>query len=167
MAGIQDLTALGYVVGIAFGSVAVEEDALAAAQQAASPGVVIEQAGRLGTATLQDIANAGQLPLDPAERAELAAQIGAAALDMVSTHANEKVDFHKDAVAIAKTMPDVWRVEHRLGDAPADGEPDSRQVVLSTLVACNQDGTGWDDDSQAALDSLADPKSYTAREKAS
>ena len=164
MRTIADLQTLGYFVGNAWGSVQVEEDALAAAQAAASPGIVIEQAGRIGTATLQDLANAGKLPTDPAQRAELATQIAAAALDMVSTHANEKVAFHQDAVAIAKTMPDVWRVEQHVGPAPAVGEPDGRQVILSALVACKADGTGWDEPSQAQLDALADKAAYAARE---
>lgn len=153
MGTIADLQTLGYTCGYAHGSVQVEQDALEAAQQEASPGAVIETAGKLTTATLEDLANAGRLPVTADQKQALAAKIGKAALEMVETHANEKVDFHQRALQIAKDSPDVWVVQHFVDD----------QLVAQLYVSCKDDGTGWDDDAQETLDALADKTAFDAR----
>lgn len=157
MATIADLQALGYACGYAHGSVEVEQEALAAAQQEANPGSIIEKAGQLTKATLEDLANAGRLPVTADQKQALAAKIGKAALEMVETHANEKVDFHQRALQIAKDSPDVWVIQQTVD---VDGED---HPVAQLYVACKEDGTGWDDDNQAALDALADKPSYDER----
>lgn len=158
MATIQDIQALGYTVGIAFGSVQVELDALAVAQADAEPSAIYVKAERITSDTLLDLANAGKLPEAADRKQALAAMIAESALDMLTTVATDKVDFHQRAVEAAKAMPTVWHVDQTVG---IDG--DGNQQVVSVYVACKEDGTGWEDDSQATLDALAHQPSYDER----
>lgn len=145
---LRDVAKLGYTVGQAWGSVEVEQTALDDAKAAADPQVVIEQVNAVTADTVQTLANIGKLPDDPAERLDLATKIGAAALEMLTEHVNEKVAFHERALEIAQTQPDVWHVS-----GPG----------LEIYVACKADGTGWDGDQQAMLDTLADPAAHKER----
>lgn len=159
---ISDIQKLGYITGIAHGSVQTEQDALTAAQANAAPGAVIETAGQIVQATISDLANAGKLPADVEGRQTLASNIAAAALAMVTEHRTDKVAFHERALAIAEAMPDVWRIEQWAVPPDNDGVP-GPPLVLSTLVACKQDGTGWDDAAQEELDLLADANTFAER----
>lgn len=150
---IDTIRTLGYEIGVAHGSVEVEQDALAAAQDAAGVTAITAAADTITTATVQDLSNAGKLPAASADRQALVAQIASAALDLVQQAADDKVAFHERALAAAQEMPDVWRIEQ-----VANG-----QTVLSVLVACKADGTGWDDGAQAQLDALADQAAYNER----
>lgn len=147
---IHDVEALGYSVGIAQGSVQVEEDALAEAKASGTPEVLAEQATTVTTETIAHLDRAGKLPDNETERRDLWAQIGEAAYQQLQTRANERVEFHERALAIAKEMPDVWVI--------------SGPGVTSVYVACNPDGTGVGDDEQAFLDALADPDAHKERE---
>lgn len=158
MATIQDLVALGYTVGIAWGSVEVEEAALDSARADASPQTVTRQAAEITKATLDDLAALQRLPDTDEKKNALAVEIAAAALDMVAEHANEKVEFHQRAVECAQTMPDVWHVDQSVDIVGADSVR-----VVSMYVACKQDGTGWDDESQAMLDALAHKPTFDDR----
>jgi hypothetical protein len=159
---IDTIRGLGYMVGIAHGDVQTEEDALTLARADAEPGAVIETAGQITTATLQDLANAGKLPATEDRRRALAAKIGDAALEMVTSHVNEKVAFHERAVALAKEMPDVWRVEQWAAGPDEEGVY-TPPLILSTLVACKPDGTGWTAEDQEHLDTLADQVAFAER----
>lgn len=159
---IDTLRGLGYTVGVAHGSVQVEEDALAAARDAADPNVVAEQASQVTTDTVQTLSTLGKLPETDAERLELVTKIAAAALEGLTLAVTEKVAFHERALAIAKEMPDVWRVEHWAVPPDNDGVP-GPPMILSMLVACKPDGTGWDEDSQEQIDALADTDAFAER----
>lgn len=154
---IGTLQGLGYTVGIATGSVQVEEDALAAAVAAAEPAVVAADVQVVTTQTLADLDASGKLPDTAEKRQALAATIAAAALDAIIERVTSKVDFHQRAVDIAKTMPDIWHI----GQTVDVG--DGTQRVVSIYVACKEDGTGWDDDAQAQLDALAHQPSFDER----
>lgn len=153
MTKIQDLEPLGYIVGCAHGSVQVEQDALDAAKAAADPQAVIEKVNTVTADTLQTLSNIGKLPETAAEKLELSQQIGAAALEMLTEHVNATVDFHERALQIAHDSPDVWHIEHRVGDLTG----------LAIYVSCKADGSGWDDDNQQMLDALADPDAFNER----
>lgn len=148
MATIEDIGNLGYTIGIASGSVQVEQDALQSASDAAAPAVILSQASQVTQNTLSAIDQAGKLPSDPGDRKTLAEAIAADAIDQLSTRADERVDFHQRAVAVAQDMPNVW---HLSG------------YGLEGYIACKEDGTGWDDDAQAHLDALANPDAHAER----
>lgn len=154
MPNISDLAPLGYAVGLAHGSVQVEQDALDAARVEASLPVIEQKVGTLTTETLDDLGNAGRLPANADEKQALAAQIALRALDMLTTHANDNVAFHERALAIAQESPDVFCVQQFAGDS----------MVVQTYVSCKADGTGWTDEDQAHLDALAHEPSYAERE---
>lgn len=158
MATIRDLETLGFTVGIASGCTETEETALHNAKVEASPQAVTREAGRITAMTLGDLQNAGRLPANADEKQALAARIAARALEMVTEVATEKVAFHERAVAEAKAMPTVWHVDQTVG---IDGNGNQR--VVSIYVACAEDGTGWDEESQAALDALSHQPSYDER----
>ena len=149
MATIEDLRALGYQVSVAHGGVAVEAEALAAAQAAADPATVITQVNTLTSDTLQTLANIGKLPDTPEGKLELSAQIGAAALDMLTEHIDATVAFHQRALEIAQSMPTVYGIS-----GPGFG------VYVSVDDAT---GLGSDEGAQAILDSLADPTAHAER----
>lgn len=153
-ATIQDIQTLGYTVGMAHGSVQVEQDALAAAKEAADPNVVAQQVNQVTADTVQVLDKLGRLPETPEERLELATQIGKAALEGLSAAVSERVAFHERALSIAQQSPDVWCVQQFAGDA----------MIVQTYVSCKADGSGWDEDAQAHCDALADKPSYAERE---
>lgn len=148
MATIADLLALGYECGLASGSVTVEEDALAAAQLAADPQTIADQANVAVAETVQALTTLGKVPTDEEERLQMFAQIGETAYKLLTEHASEKLAFHQRALEIAKTMPNTWHVT-----GPG----------FTGYVACKDDGTGWDTDHQAMLDALADPTAHAER----
>lgn len=154
MATLADLTTLGYKIGMASGSVQVEQDALAAAREAADPNVVLEQVNQVTADTVQTLDNLGRLPETEEERLTLATEIGRAALAQLTQRVTEKVAFHERALAIAQASADVWSVKQTAGDV----------TVLQTYVSTKVDGTGWTDDDQEHLDALADQPSYAERE---
>lgn len=154
MATITDLQTLGYECGIAHGDVAVEQAALDAAQAAAVPATITQQVSDVTTQTIADMTADGTLPTDPADQLVLAQKIAAAVLAALTGRATAQVDFYTRSLAIAQAAATVWRVQ-QLG---ADGA-----AILSCLVAAKDDGTGWDDDAQAHIDSLADPGQYAER----
>ena len=147
-ATIADLVKLGYECGHASGSVAVEEAALADAKQAADPQTVAAQVNTLTTETVQALDAVGKLPDTPEEKLALATKIAEQALGMLTEAVSEKVAFHERALAIAKEMPDTWHVAG---------------FGCQLYVNAKEDGTGWDDDQQAFLDSLADPDAHAER----
>jgi hypothetical protein len=148
MATIQDVTALGYTCGIAAGSVEHEQAALAVAQDGTDPVLIATQAAQVTQDTIKTLDEQGGLPADPAARQQLAALIATSALDQLAARADALVEFHQRAVEIAQTMPDTWHVSGWGNELYVD---------------CKPDGTGWDDDSQALLDALADPGSHAER----
>jgi hypothetical protein len=154
MATIDDLRTLGFTVGLAHGSVDFEQQALEAAQAQADPNVVAAQAAQVTADTVQALDNMGKLPETPEERQALAAQIATAALDQLTERVTGKVAFHQAALAIAQDSPDVWSVQQTAGG----------QTIVQTYVGCKDDGTGWDDQNQEALDSLARADVYAERE---
>lgn len=146
---IQDLEQLGYTVGIAHGSVKVEEEALAQAKADATADVIGQQVATVTTETIAQLADAGQLPDDREQRQGLASDIAAAALEQLHERATDRVAFHEAAVEMAKTMPDVWVI--------------SGPGVTTVYVACNHDGTGVGEEEQAFIDALADPAAHKER----
>lgn len=157
MATIDDLRTLGYTIGIAHGSVAVEEQALADANAAADPNVVAAQAADVTAETVKTLDQVGKLPDTPEARLQLASEIAAAALEQLTERVTDRVAFHERALEIARTSPDVWVVQHIV-----DVDGTDRQCV-QVYVAANADGTGWDDAQQALIDALADANAYAAR----
>lgn len=147
-ATVADLAKLGYECGLASGSVAVEEAALADAKAAADPAVVSVQVNTVTTETVQALDATGVLPDTPEERLALATKIAEAALEQLTTAVSEKVAFHERALEIAREMPDTWHVAG---------------WSLAVYVNAKKDGTGWDADQQAVLDSLADPDAHAER----
>jgi hypothetical protein len=148
---VNDLLALGFSVGMAYGAVDVEEAALAEAQTNAQPTVIAEQTDQVTRMTVQALDAEGKLPKTPEGRRELASRIAESALDHLTTRAEGLVSFHERAVEIAREMPNVWVV--------------TGPGVTNVYVACKDDGTGWDESQQAILDALADPKAHKERVK--
>ena len=157
-ATIDTLRKRGYQVGFAHGSVAAEEEALAAAHKAADPANVERLAAQTTAHTISALDAVGAMPRTPDARRTRAAEIADRALQLLTERADERVAFHQAALEIAQEMPDVYRVEQ----LAEDGSP-----LVSVLVACQPDGTGWDDAAQELLDSLADAKAFKARAKRS
>jgi hypothetical protein len=147
-ATIADLQALGYECGHASGSVAVEEQALADAQAAADPQTIAAQVNTVTAETVQALDAAGHLPDTPEDRLALATQIAESALSQLTEAVSENVAFHERALQNAREMPDTWHVSG---------------YGCQLYVNCKDDGTGWDDDQQAVLDSLADPGAHAER----
>jgi hypothetical protein len=148
MSTINELEKLGYTVGLASGSVQVEQDALQVATDAASPDVIISQAQTVTRETLTAISDQGQLPTDPEARRKLVEEIAASAMDALTARADERVEFHQRAVVESQTMPDTWHISG---------------YGIFGYIACKQDGTGWDDAEQAHLDALTDPDLHSER----
>jgi hypothetical protein len=139
---VKKLAALGYEVGIAHGSVAVEEDALAGAQAQASPGQITADAAEITTRTLADLQAANKLPTNEQELAELIAQISASALKGVKHGRDEAVAFHERALDNAKGVPTTYVVSgpgfdciyFALDDATGKGAtPNDAEIVKSLL----------------------------------
>jgi len=147
---IADVQARGYEVGFANGSVAVEEAALAAASEKASPqAIAADVQSVVAEVTVAAAAIAQRDGLAGEElRAyvrETAARAADAAFEQITRARGEAVAFHERAVAVALQMPDVF-----VCAGPGVGR---------VYVACKPDGTGWDAGAQEILDSLAaDPQ---------
>jgi len=149
MATLDDLRTLGYELGIAHGSVQVEQDALDAAKLAADPATIAEQANAVVVDTVAALTTLGKLDnLDETERLQMFAKMGETAFQTLTTASTEKVAFHEAALVIAQESPDVW---HFAGPG------------VSGYLSCKPDGTGWDADQQAMLDALADPAAFAER----
>jgi hypothetical protein len=148
---LDALRELGYTVGFAHGSVAVEEEALTEARNDTSAEVLAEQAAKVTTETMAQLNQGGLLPDDPAKRRRLVEQIADTALRHLTERAEGRVAFHQDALAIAKGSPDVWVI--------------SGPGVTNVYVACKPDGTGWDEQQQELLDALGDPRAHAERVK--
>lgn len=153
MITVADLEKLGYTVGIAHGSVEVEQAALEEAKAAADPAVVGAQVNEVVADTVKTLGNLGMIPDDPGKRHELFAKMGETAFEMLTAGRSERVAFHERALQIAKDSPDVHVVQHVVDD----------QIVAQVYVACKDDGTGWDNDAQAQLDALADKTGFDER----
>lgn len=148
MATLDNLGALGYTVGLAHGSVQVEQDALDAARAAADPALIQEQANTVVADTVTALTKLGRVPDDESERLQMFAQMGETAFQTLTTASTERVAFHERALAIAQESPDVWHIA-----GPG----------FEGYVSCKDDGTGWDDDNQAMLDALANPEAHAER----
>ena len=146
---IDTLQTLGYTVGIAYGDVQTEQDALAEAKATATPEAIAEHAATVTAETLTQLANANALPEDPAEKQDLATQIAQAAIDQITASTDDTIAFHERAVQIAKDMPNVWVI--------------SGPGITNVYVSCKPDGTGWGAEEQAFLDTLADQDAHKER----
>lgn len=139
---VKKLTALGYQVGIAHGGVAVEQDALAGAQEQASPGQITADAAEITTRTLADLQAANKLPTNEQELADLIAQISASALKGVKHGRDEAVKFHESAVENAKGMPTTYAVSgygieslyFSLDDATGKGATANDVEIIKSLL---------------------------------
>lgn len=155
---IADVRALGYEVGFAHGSVATEEDALAAAQENASPLKIADEVRTFSAEIAVAAAHEAEMrvalgKMSKEEVAEFvrgeATRAAELALEAISTARADAVSFHERALAIAKGMPDVFVV--------------SGPGVTSLYVACAPDGTGADEAAQELLDALCDPGAHRER----
>lgn len=145
---IADIEKLGYACGLSSGCVQTEHDALTVAQAGAHPDVIVAQTITVASETVKQMDADGHLPVEPEARRSIVEQITDSVLDAITTRANDLVDFHTRAVAIAQEMPNTWHVEG---------------WGTAVYVSCKADGTGWDDDAQQLLDALADPGSHSER----
>lgn len=139
---IDQLAELGYQTGVAHGDVAVEQAALDAALADASPEVVVARANKVTADSLQQIASAGKLPVEAADRRNLAEQIAAAALETLTVHADDEVEFRRRALAHAQSVPTVWHVAGEgvalyvaVDDATGSGADEAAQDLLDSLAA--------------------------------
>jgi hypothetical protein len=148
MATIDDLRALGYTIGIASGCVQTELDALCAAREEGSAATIAAAANEVTALTVRQLDAEGRLPDTAEARLELAQQIAASAIDGLTARSTERVAFHERAVEEARKMPTVW---HFAGP------------LVNGYIQAKDDGTGWDDDAQEAIDALADPEAYAER----
>lgn len=157
MATIDDLETLGYTTVVANGSVEVEEEALALARAEATPAAVAEHANTVTNETIQQLDALGKLPDTPEGRLELAQRIAMAAIEQLTTATSEKVAFHERALAIARTLPNVWRVNQAV-------TVDDQEInVVQAYVRAKDDGTGWEPVDQEVIDALADPAGFAER----
>lgn len=135
-ARVGDLRDAGFHVTIASGSVEAEEAALELARQQASPEAVQADVDRVAREVARAAAGA---PSD--ELADIVTRAAQQALDHIGGSRNRTVAFHERALEIARSMPDVMVV--------------TGHGVEGIYVACKPDGTGWDEQAQETLDSLA------------
>lgn len=157
MAKIDNLRTLGYTVGLAHGSVEVEQAALDDARAAADPNLVATQADQITTDTIRTLDAKGLLPENQDDRLKLATDIAEHALEQIVAATSENVAFHERALKIAEESADVWVVQHVV---EVNGEA---QTCAQVYLSCKPDGTGWNDNDQALLDALADKTSFDER----
>jgi hypothetical protein len=139
---IKKIRALGYSVGIAHGGVEVEQDALASAQEKASPEQITIDAAEITTRTLSDLQAANKLPTNEKEHAELVARISTSALRGVKHGRDEAVAFHAKALSIAKAMPTMYVVSGHgidcvyfaLDDTTGKGAALNDQEIVASLL---------------------------------
>lgn len=145
---IDDLRKQGWTVGIAHGSVEVEEQALERARALASPQKVDSHVQSVAVQVATAAAAAG---VQGQELVDLIARAAAQALTEVTAARDERVVFHERALEIARAMPDVWSVSGLVSrDDDHNGAPDAISVYVST----GPDGAGIDEHQQATLERL-------------
>lgn len=146
MPSLDQLTALGYSVGVASGSTAAEQEALAAARDLAAPERIETDVQTIADkAALDATALAVQRGIDaaqiPGAVSEAVARITQAALETITVARNENVAFHERALAIAKTMPTTYVVNGPgfqnlyvdIDDATGNPTADSTEMVAALL----------------------------------
>lgn len=138
---IEDVREAGFEVGLASGSVEVEQAALEEARGSATPESVAQDAEQVANEIARMAVAQGAVG---GELSEMVSRATKKALEEIQGARDERVDFHERALEIAKETPDVFVV--------------SGKGVENLYVACKANGRGWDEDAQAILDSLADPK---------
>jgi hypothetical protein len=147
---IHDLAQLGYEISLAHGSVAVEEEALAEAERRAAPEQITAEAETLLSRTVEEYARVAQAAgVSPEEQAAMIARLAEQIPRLLKQGRDERVEFHRRALEIARSMPDVWVV--------------SGPGVERCYIACKADGTGWDEEEQGMIERLADPAAHRER----
>jgi ATP/maltotriose-dependent transcriptional regulator MalT len=143
-ATIRDVEAAGFTVALASGSVEREQDALAQAQALAAPDAVRSDVEKVASEVATLAAAQG---LAGQEFVDIVSGATAQALQQIQGAHDERVEFHRRALAIAEEMPDVWHVS-------ALGDPSTPDDDVSLYVSCTPDGSGWDAGAQEMLDAL-------------
>lgn len=146
MPSLDDLQALGYTVGVASGSTAVEEEALAAARDLAAPERIEADAQVIADkaaldATALAVARGITAAKIPAAVSEAVARITTLALDHITIARSEAVSFHERALEIAKGMPTTYVVRGpgitnlylTIDDATGEPTPESVPIVASLV----------------------------------
>lgn len=146
---LDDVRKLGYEVGVAYGGVALEEEALAEARSGAAAEVIEAQTNEVTTATIQDLDAIGRLPEEPEERLNLAQRIAADVIAALTDRADARVAFHERALEIAREMPTTYHV---------GGFGISAYVSVDDAT-----GEAVDQGNQEIIDSLASPEGHAER----
>jgi len=148
MSALDDARELGYEIHAVSGSVATEEEALAAARATADPAFIAEQAQAVTTTTVEQLSREGKLPQAQTDRRQLIEQIASTALDALTERASARVEFHERAVEIARQMPTVYAVSG---------------FGISTYIAITDSGDGATATDADTLTSLQDPRRHSWR----
>lgn len=113
MSFVEEMIAAGYEVGIASGCVKTEQNALAAARELATPErieqdvqVIADKAAADATAIA--VARGITAAQIPGAVSEAVARITQAALETITVHRSETVQFHERALEISKGMPTTY-----------------------------------------------------------
>lgn len=144
---LDDVRALGYSVGVAHGAVDVEEAALAAARDRATPGRIRDEADQVAASVAQAAATYG---LVGQELIDLVARATAQAIEALTVARSDEIEFHERAVEIAKATPTVYVI-----DGPG---------VHTVYVAVDDEtGFGADEPDRETLALLTDPSHHKER----
>lgn len=139
MSTLNDLRALGYDVGLAYGDVDVEREALADALSRATPQAVAADAETVTRAAIAELRSRG---VRQEALIAKAAEIAAAALEMTQAARDDEVAFHERAVAIAEQIPTVVTVS-------------GYGLAGLQIPVGNDAATPADPEAQAAIDAIA------------